>query len=113
MAKRWPADRKYLKRGTNRRQNPDHFYPLFLSERKELRKSDHKKAPFRVGGTETGRGVEGNRFRGSGVEIEAIQFHHLGPGRDEVLNKLLLSVSDGIDLRETAQMGVRPENKID
>ena len=36
-------------------------------------------------------------------QIEAVQVHHLDPSRDEVVNKLLLGISAGIDFRQGAQ----------
>src|SRR5574341_2374288 len=46
-------------------------------------------------------------------KVEAIKVHHLGPGRDEVFDKLLLRVSAGIDLGQRAQLGVRAEDQVD
>ena len=40
------------------------------------------------------------------LEVEAIQVHHLVPGRHEVLDELLPRVHRGIDLGQGAQLGV-------
>ena len=45
--------------------------------------------------------------------VEAIGVHHLGPGRHEVFDKLLLGVGAGIDFREGAELRVRPEDQVD
>ena len=46
-------------------------------------------------------------------EIEAIKVHHFGPGRHEVLDKLLLRVRASIDLGQSPELGVRTEDEID
>src|SRR5512136_2708548 len=46
-------------------------------------------------------------------EVEAIKVHHLGPGRHEVLNKLLLRVRASVDLGQSPELGVRTEDEID
>ena len=55
---------------------------------------------------------EGPFFRRSS-QIEAIRVHHLRPGGNEVVYKLLLVVILGIDLGIGAQHGVGAENQID
>src|SRR5689334_21994484 len=44
--------------------------------------------------------------------VEAVEVHHLYPGRHEVLGKLLLRVGAGIDLRQGAQLRVRAEDQV-
>ena len=39
-------------------------------------------------------------------EVEAIKVHHLVPGRDEVLDELLLRIRTSIDLSQGAEYGV-------
>ena len=39
-------------------------------------------------------------------KVEAIQAHHLGPGRDKVLDELVLSVGASIDFSQGAELGV-------
>src|SRR5208283_466104 len=46
-------------------------------------------------------------------EIEAIKVHHLGPGCEEVLDKLQLPVRASIDLGQSPELGVRTEYEID
>ena len=46
-------------------------------------------------------------------EVEAIQVHDLGPGRHEVLDKLLLRVRASIDLGQGPELGVRTEDEVD
>src|SRR5260370_23217311 len=48
---------------------------------------------------------------GSG-EVEPVEVHHLVPRRDEVAHELLLRVIARVDLRERAQLGVRPEDEV-
>ncbi len=43
-------------------------------------------------------------------QVETIQVHHLGPGRDEVLNELLLRVRASVDLGQRAELRVRTED---
>src|SRR5882724_4405501 len=50
--------------------------------------------------------------QGSG-EVEAVQVHHPGPRRHEVLHKLLLRVRARIDLREGAHLRMRTEDEVD
>src|SRR5438046_5980499 len=45
--------------------------------------------------------------------VEAIEVHHLGPGRDEVLDKLRLRIRASIDLRQGPELGVRTEDEVD
>src|SRR2546426_8839624 len=45
--------------------------------------------------------------------VEAIEVHHLGPGRDEVLDELCLRIRASVDLRQCPELGVRPEDEID
>src|SRR5260370_36886977 len=56
-------------------------------------------------------GRPGRRTAGSG-EVEPVEVHHLAPRRDEVAHDLLLRVVAGVDLRERAQLGVRPEDQV-
>src|ERR1700730_16542947 len=56
--------------------------------------------------------LENLSAEGSG-EVEAIQVHHLGPRRNEVVHELLLRVRARIDLRESAQLRVRTEDQVD
>src|SRR5438876_3737620 len=46
-------------------------------------------------------------------EVVAIEVHHLGPGPDEVLDKLRLRIRASIDLRQGPELGVRTEDEID
>src|SRR6266851_7613246 len=46
-------------------------------------------------------------------KVEAIEVHHLGPGRDEVLDELRLRIRASVDLRQGPELGVRPEDEID
>src|SRR5215831_1554181 len=46
-------------------------------------------------------------------QVVAIEVHHLGPGRDEVLNELRLGIRASVDLRQGAELGVRAEDEID
>src|SRR5262249_60514995 len=46
-------------------------------------------------------------------EVEAVQVHHLGPRRHEVLHELLLRVRASVDFAEGAQLRVRTEYQID
>src|SRR5215510_9905551 len=46
-------------------------------------------------------------------EVEAVEVHHLGPRRHEVLHKLLLRVRARVDFAEGAQLGVRTEDQVD
>src|SRR5437899_4034264 len=46
-------------------------------------------------------------------EVEAIEVHHLGPGRDEVLDELRLRIRASVDLRQGPELGVRTEDEID
>src|SRR5512137_3014753 len=46
-------------------------------------------------------------------EVEAIKVHHLGPGRHEVLDKLLLCVRASVDLGQSPKLGVRTKDEID
>ncbi len=39
-------------------------------------------------------------------EVEAIQVHHLGPRRDEVLHELLFRIRTSVNLRQGAELGV-------
>src|SRR5271157_1843666 len=51
-------------------------------------------------------------FSSSSREVEAIQIHHLVPGRYKVAHELLLSVAARIDFREGAELRVRTEDQI-
>src|SRR5262245_1098765 len=46
------------------------------------------------------------------VQVEAVEVHHLGPGLHKVPHELLFSVSRSINLRNGAQLGVRPEHQV-
>ena len=46
-------------------------------------------------------------------EVEAVEVHHLVPGGDEILDKLLFAVGTAIDFREGAEDGVGAEDEID
>src|SRR6202035_1646180 len=46
-------------------------------------------------------------------EVEAIEVHHLVPGRHEVFRKLLLRVGAGIDFCKRAELRVRTEDQVD
>jgi hypothetical protein len=43
-------------------------------------------------------------------DVEAIKVHHLGPGRHEVLDKLILRVRTSVDLSQSPELGVRTED---
>ena len=40
------------------------------------------------------------------LKVEAIKVHHLGPGRDKVLDKFRLRVRTSIDFRQGPELGV-------
>src|SRR5260370_41686599 len=46
-------------------------------------------------------------------EVVAIEVHHLGPRRDEVLDELRLRIRASVDLRQGPELGVRTEDEID
>src|SRR5712664_2155069 len=46
-------------------------------------------------------------------KVEAIEVHHLGPGRDEVLDELRLRIRASVDLGQGPELGVRAEDEID
>jgi len=46
-------------------------------------------------------------------DIEAIKVHDLIPGRYKVMDKLRLPVRTGIDFRQSPDLGVRAEDKVD
>ena len=46
-------------------------------------------------------------------EVEAIKVHHLVPGRDEVVDELLLRVRTSVDFGQGAELGVRTEDEVD
>ena len=46
-------------------------------------------------------------------EVEAIEVHHLVPGRYKVMHKLLLRVRACIDFSQGTELGVRTEDEID
>src|SRR5262245_56915941 len=46
-------------------------------------------------------------------QVEAIEVHHLGPRRDEVLDELRLRIRASVDLREGPELGIRTEDEID
>ena len=47
------------------------------------------------------------------LQVEAIEVHHLGPGRDEVADELLLRVRTAINFGQRTELGVRAEEEID
>src|SRR5260370_15390457 len=46
-------------------------------------------------------------------KVVAIQVHHLGPRRDEVLDELRLRIRASVDLRQGPELGVGTEEEID
>src|SRR5215510_13386351 len=46
-------------------------------------------------------------------EVVAIEVHHLGPRRDEVLDELRLRIRASVDLRQGSELGIRTEDEID
>ena len=46
-------------------------------------------------------------------QIEAIKVHHLVPGRDEIVDKLLLRILTAINFGQSPKLGVRTEDQID
>jgi len=46
------------------------------------------------------------------LQLEAIQIHHLVPGGDEVVHKLLGSILASVYFGDGAQLGVRPEDQV-
>src|SRR4029077_17237763 len=46
-------------------------------------------------------------------QVVAIEVHHLGPRRDEVLDELRLRIRASVDLRQGPELGVRTEDEID
>src|SRR3970040_1705171 len=46
-------------------------------------------------------------------EVEAVQVHHLGPRRHEVLDEHLLRIRARVDLGEGPQLRVRAEHEVD
>src|ERR1700730_9609108 len=46
-------------------------------------------------------------------KVEAIEVHHLGPRRDEVLDELRLRIRASVDLRQSPELGVRAEHEVD
>src|SRR5258706_12135061 len=46
-------------------------------------------------------------------QVEAVEVHHLGPGRDEVLDELRLRVRAAINLRQGAKHSVGAKDQID
>ena len=53
------------------------------------------------------------RSSSTSAEIEVIQIHHLGPGRHEVADELLLRVRTSIGFSQCPQLGIRAEHQID
>src|SRR6187402_1826524 len=49
----------------------------------------------------------------SSAQVEAIEVHYFGPGRDEVAYELFVRVGAAIDLRYGSQHGARAEDEID
>src|SRR5262245_24383345 len=45
-------------------------------------------------------------------QVEAVEVHHLGPRRHEVLDELLLRVGGRVDLGEGAQLRMRAEDQV-
>src|SRR5690606_36180277 len=48
----------------------------------------------------------------SAVQVEPVQLHHPGPGSDEILHELLLTIVAGIYLGQRAQHRVRTEYQV-
>src|ERR1017187_299025 len=46
-------------------------------------------------------------------KVEAIEVHHLVPGRYKIMDKLLLRVRACIDFSQGTELGVRTEDEID
>src|SRR5262249_9009565 len=46
-------------------------------------------------------------------EVEPIEVHHFAPGRDEVVNELLLGVGAAIDFSQRSKLRVRTEDQVD
>jgi len=74
-------------------------------------------AGFRVhvGNASHGRGARGRSDHPRRLgprHVEAIQIHHLVPGRYEVTHELVLHVRAGIDLGYGPELGVRAEDQI-
>jgi hypothetical protein len=57
--------------------------------------------------------IPASRSRRRRTVQEAIEVHHLRPGRHEVANELLLPVRACVDLRKRTELGVRTEDQID
>jgi hypothetical protein len=49
---------------------------------------------------------------GSG-KVEAIEIHDLVPRRHEIMDKCLLCIVTCVNFRQSAKLGVRPEDEID
>ena len=47
------------------------------------------------------------------LQVEAVQGHYLGPGRDEGLHEVFLGISGGVELGYGAQLGVGAEDQVD
>ena len=45
-------------------------------------------------------------------QVEAIEVHHLGPGGRELLDELPLAVPAGVDLGESAELGVGSKDEV-
>src|SRR5258708_6259058 len=46
-------------------------------------------------------------------EVEAIEVHHLVPGRGEVVDELLLRVGASVDFSQGAELRVRAKDQVD
>src|SRR5262245_52688013 len=46
------------------------------------------------------------------LQIEAIEVHHLDPGRDKVLEELVGAILAGIDLAQRPQLGIGTQHQI-
>jgi hypothetical protein len=44
------------------------------------------------------------------LQVEAVKVHYLGPSGDEVFDELLLVIVGGVDLGESAELGVGAED---
>src|SRR5204863_5090263 len=51
--------------------------------------------------------------RGLSRQVIAVKVHHFVPGRDKVVDKLLLRIRTCIDLSQSPQLRVRAKNEVD
>src|SRR4029077_1094831 len=47
------------------------------------------------------------------ADVETTKVHHLVPGRDEVVDELLLSIGTSVDFRQCAELRVRTKDEVD